>query len=289
MIEHSAKTIELENNVNIYTETFGAPTGIPLLLLHGAGNSMLNWSDGLCEKLSNEGFYVVRMDSRDAGRSTKFPLGNPDYGLMDLVQDVARVLDHLNIKKAIVAGVSQGAAVTQLLAIHYPVRVSSICLISATPGGPGHDASDLPGMTKEIAAVFSDPKPSEPNWRNKQEVVDYLVEAERPFGGTAFDEALTRQMATSTYDLVPELAYQLTNPYAISAGESWRGRLKEITVPALIVHGSEDPLFPLEHGKALSREIPNAALLVIKGMGHANIPKSAWNVLIEAIKKLAKS
>lgn len=285
MSKNLSEEIKLGNDVTIFIEAFGDKTNEPVLLLHGAGNSMLNWHKGFCEKLSSEGYYVIRMDSRDAGRSKKFPLGNPGYEIMDLVHDVIGVLDHLNIQKINTVGVSQGSAVTQLLGIHYPERMNSICLISSTPGGPGHATNDLPSMTSEIAAIFNQ-APSEPDWRNKQEVVDYLVEAERPFAGSTFDEEITRQTAADAFDLVPKLANQLTNPYMIGAGHPWRTKLKEISVPALIVHGSEDPFFPVEHGKALSQEIPNASLLVIKGMGHANIPRSAYDVLIKNLKEL---
>lgn len=286
MTKNSTFEINLENNVKIFAESYGDKTDTPILLLHGAGNSRLNWDAGFCEKLSQKGFYVIRMDSRDAGRSQKFPLGNPGYELIDLVRDVVGVLDHLEITKANVVGVSQGAAATQLLAIHYPERISSICLISSTPGGPGHEATDLPGMSEEIIAMFSDPNPAQPNWDSKEEVVNYLIEAERPFGGSIFDEELTRQVATNTFEQTSELPNQLTNPYVIGVGEPWRDRLAEINMPVLVVHGSEDPFFPLEHGKALAREIPKAKLLVIDGMGHANIPRSVWNMLIQSLKDL---
>lgn len=289
MSKNSASEIKLENDVTIYTESYGDKTNKPILLLHGAGNSRLNWSEDFCKKLSNEGFYVIRMDSRDAGLSKKFPFGNPGYGLMDLVHDVIGVLDHFEIQKINVVGVSQGAALTQLLAIHYPERVASICLISSTPGGPGHDANDLPSATEEITAIFNDPNPSQPDWKNKEEVVNYLIEAERPFGGSIFDEEFTRRIASDTYDQMSELvATQVTNPFMIDAGDPWRDKLAKITVPTLVVHGSEDPFFPVEHGKALAQEIPNARLLIVDGMGHANISKSVWDLLIENIKKLVE-
>lgn len=286
MIKNSTFEINLENNIKIFAESYGDKADTAILLLHGAGNSRLNWDAGFCEKLSQENLYVIRMDSRDAGRSQKFPLGSPGYELMDLVRDVIGVLDHLEIPRINIVGVSQGAATTQLLAIHYPERVSSICLISSTPGGPGHEATDLPGMTEEIVAMFSDPNPVQPNWNSKEDVVNYLIEAERPFGGSIFDEELTRQVATSTFEQTSELVNQLTNPYMIGVGEPWRNKLSEIKVPTLVIHGSEDPFFPLEHGKTLAREIPKANLLVIDGMGHANIPRSTWNILIESLKDL---
>ena len=57
-------------------------------------------------------------------------------------------------------------------------------------------------------------------------------------------------------------------------------RLKEISVPTLVIHGTEDPLIPVNHGIALSEEIKNSEKLIIKGMGH-NFPSSKIPVIIE--------
>jgi pimeloyl-ACP methyl ester carboxylesterase len=58
--------------------------------------------------------------------------------------------------------------------------------------------------------------------------------------------------------------------------------VSEIAAPTLVVHGSDDPLFPLPHGEALAREIPGATLLVIDGMGH-EFPRSAWDDVLPAL------
>ena len=53
-------------------------------------------------------------------------------------------------------------------------------------------------------------------------------------------------------------------------------------MPALVIHGTDDPLFPLPHGEALAREIPGAELLVIDGLGH-EFPPSAWEEVLPAL------
>ncbi|MBO0707851.1 MAG: alpha/beta fold hydrolase [Candidatus Dormibacteraeota bacterium] len=76
-----------------------------------------------------------------------------------------------------------------------------------------------------------------------------------------------------------------------SAGNHWlledagdvRSRLADVTTPALVIHGTEDPLFPPGHGEALARELPNADLLLLEGVGHQAPPRSTWNVVVPAI------
>jgi hypothetical protein len=72
------------------------------------------------------------------------------------------------------------------------------------------------------------------------------------------------------------------NHFMLDGTEMARARLAEIAVPALVIHGAADPLFPLAHGEALAREIPGAELLVIDGLGH-ELPPSAWDEVLPAL------
>ena len=62
-----------------------------------------------------------------------------------------------------------------------------------------------------------------------------------------------------------------------------QGRLDELEAPTLVLHGTEDPLFPLGHGEALAAEIPGARLLPLEGMGHQVPPRPLWAHVVEAI------
>jgi pimeloyl-ACP methyl ester carboxylesterase len=70
--------------------------------------------------------------------------------------------------------------------------------------------------------------------------------------------------------------------HTLISGERWRERLKEITVPALVIHGTEDIVLPYGHGLALTREIPGARLLTLEGTGH-EVHRDDWDTIIEAI------
>jgi pimeloyl-ACP methyl ester carboxylesterase len=74
----------------------------------------------------------------------------------------------------------------------------------------------------------------------------------------------------------------LGNHDLLAGGEPSQHRLDEITVSTLVIHGTDDPLFPLEHGVALARAIPNADLLQLDGTGH-ELPRRTWDVVVPAI------
>jgi len=62
---------------------------------------------------------------------------------------------------------------------------------------------------------------------------------------------------------------------------------RQIKVPALVIHGSDDPLVPVEAGKDTARRIPGAALKIIDGMAH-DLPSAAIPTLVEAIAKYCR-
>ncbi|WP_412538837.1 alpha/beta hydrolase [Longispora sp. K20-0274] len=271
------------NGVELCVESFGVPTDPAILLIHGAGHSLLAWEDDFVGRLVAGGRYVTRFDSRDAGLSTTFPVGEPGYGLADLVTDAAGVIAGLGLTGgAHVVGMSQGAAVSQLLALDHPDLVASLTLASSTPGGPGHDQPDLPGMTEELRAVFAADPGTGPDWTDEAAVIEYLVGAERPFMAE-FDEDAVRRQSARIVGRSSDIAAQLTNPFLIDAGAPWRDRLGRISAPTLVLHGAEDPLFPLAHGRALAAEIPGARFLELARTGHEVFPRSQWDVVVPAL------
>ncbi|GAA1721210.1 hypothetical protein GCM10009745_82800 [Kribbella yunnanensis] len=269
------------NDVELCVQTFGDPADPAILLLHGAGHSLLAWDEEFIGRLVAGGRYVIRFDSRDAGRSTSYPVGAPTYGLQDLAADAAALLVELGIPAAHVVGMSQGSGVAQLLALDHADRVTSLTLASGTPGGPGHWYDDLPGMSEEIQKLFAD-EPAQPDWTDRAAVIEYLVEAERPFS-PRFDEDRMRTWSAQVADRTVNIAAQLTNPFLISAGDPWRERLAELRVPTLVFHGADDPMFPIGHGQALAAEIPGAAFVPLEHTGHEVFPRHTWDSVVPAI------
>ena len=122
--------------VELCYQTFGDPDDEPLLLVMGLGGPMTWWDPELCRLLAERGFYVIRYDNRDTGRSTQdqrpgdpracwsapSPAGRvrAPYSLADMAGDGFGLLDHLGLESAHVAGVSMGGMIAQTMAIEQP-------------------------------------------------------------------------------------------------------------------------------------------------------------------------
>jgi pimeloyl-ACP methyl ester carboxylesterase len=98
------------NNITLCTETFGKRENPAVLLIMGATASMLWWDAEFCQKLADKGFFVIRYDNRDTGKSTTYDPQTTNYDLMDLVDDAIGILDHYKTEKAHFVGMSLGVA-----------------------------------------------------------------------------------------------------------------------------------------------------------------------------------
>ncbi len=267
------------NGVDLCVEAFGDPGDPAILLIAGMGGSMLSWDEELCKRLAAGSRFVIRYDHRDTGRSVTYEPGAPQYTGPDLVEDAIGILDALDVDRAHVVGISMGGGIAQLVALDHPDRVATLTLIS-TSGGPGDP--DLPGVSEELREHFARPL-REPDWSDRTAVVDYFVADARPYASRSrpFDEAAWRDLAARDFDRSSNLA-STTNHVLVEGGERWRERLAEIRMPTLVVHGTEDPLFPFEHGAALANEISGAQLLPLEQTGH-ELPRAVWDVVVPAV------
>jgi pimeloyl-ACP methyl ester carboxylesterase len=268
------------NGVDLCIETFGDRGDPAILLIAGAGGSMLSWEDEFCAQIAVGPRFVIRYDNRDTGRSVSYEPGAPGYSGRDLVEDAVGVLDALALASAHLVGISMGGGTAQLVALDHPERVASLTLI-ATSGGPGD--ADLPPMSEELRAHFS-AETEAPDWSDRAAVIDYIVGDARPYAARSrpFDEAAWRELAARDFDRSVNIAASMTNHFLIDGGDRWRERLGEIRAPTLVIHGAEDPLFPYAHGVALAKEIPGAELLRLEQTGH-ELPRAVWDVVVPAI------
>ncbi len=272
------------NGVRICTEAFGDPAHPVILLIAGAASSMDWWEDAFCTRLASQQRCVVRYDLRDTGRSSTCEAGKPDYTGFDLVKDAAGVLEALGFPRAHVVGISMGGSLAQLLALEFPARVASLTLISTSPAGPS--SGDLPPMSARLKAVFDHPA-EKPDWSDREAVIRYIVDSTKPFAGTCTaSDAQLRAVVSRAVDRTVDIAASMSNHWILEPGhEPSRSRLETIRVPTLVIHGTEDPLFPCQHGVALSKEIPGATLLLLEGVGHEMPPAQVWDRVIAALVK----
>ena len=126
----SERMVEV-NDVELCSESFGAPSDPPILLIMGLGASMVWWDDRFCRMLAERGRFVIRYDHRDTGRSVTYEPGHPGYTGSVLIADAAGVLDSYGLSAAHVVGVSAGGGFAQLLALDFAQRVLS--LVTSAP------------------------------------------------------------------------------------------------------------------------------------------------------------
>ena len=268
------------NGAELATEAFGDPAHPPLLLIMGGMASMLWWPDEFCRKLASRNRYVIRYDYRDTGHSTKYPPDKAPYTLDDFVKDAIGVLDEYGIAGAHVVGMSLGGMIGQLAAVGFPSRVLSLTVISSTPVGA--HSSRLPASDKvwfEHQATTSETV----DWSDRTQVIAFMVDDARMTASTVhpFDETRVRAFIERDYDRAGGYL-NATNHGVLMSEVSKRSRSREIRVPLLVIHGTTDPVFPIEHGIALSKAVPGSKLTRIEGGGHELHPAD-WDTIIGAV------
>ncbi len=270
------------NGVELCAQSFGDRADPAVLLIGGAASSMDWWEDEFCRRLAAGGRRVIRYDNRDTGQSTSFPAGAPGYTGRDLVRDAAGLLDAMGVAAAHVVGLSMGGGIAQVLAVEHPAQVASLTLADTTPAGPGAGRPDLPPMAERLRKALAEPEP-EPDYTDRDAVIEAFLAGQRRFAGTIpVDEARIRNLAGRVFDRTRDMAASMTNHWILEPGGE-EIRVGAITAPTLVLHGTEDPLFPLGHGEALAREIPGARLVSLPGGGHQFPPPPLWDLVITEI------
>jgi pimeloyl-ACP methyl ester carboxylesterase len=282
------------NGLRIEYETFGQPSNPALLLIAGNGAQLLFWDAPFCELLVKAGFFVIRFDNRDSGLSTKFDgTGVPDfmaavqavmagekveapYSLNDMADDCAGLLDALHIEKAHICGASMGGMIAQVVAYRHPRRVLSLTSIMSNTG----NSRSAQGDTDALAAVVA-PSPTERN-----AYIEHNMKVWRKIWspGFPFEEERARAFLENSYDRCFCHSGAVRQNIAILASGDRTVSLATVKAPTLVIHGSGDPLIPVDAGKEAARTIPGAKLLVIKGMGH-DLPHGVWSEIVSAISR----
>ena len=193
-------------DVDICYETFGDPADPAMLLIMGLGTQMVAWHEDFCNELAGRGFFVIRHDNRDIGRSTRMEPADPPslvqlavrsrkaaaYTLADMAADSVGVLDHLGIERAHVVGASMGGMIAQTIAIRFPSRVLSLVSIMSNTGSFW---SGQPALA--MYAVLLKPSPTE-----RSAFIENAVKMFAKIGGNGFEPDIEdlRDIATRSYD-----------------------------------------------------------------------------------------
>jgi len=276
--DESPVAVVATNGVDLCTQSFGDPGDPAILLIAGAGASMLWWDEDFCRRLAAAGRLVIRYDQRDTGRSTTFPPGNPGYSVADLVADATGVLDGYGLPAANLVGFSAGGAITQLLALHRAERVRSLTLVSTTAVAPV--GQPLPPPVEAFRRFLATARI---DWSDRESVIRFLVDRCRVLAGRRpFDEAAVLAFVRRDVERARDPA-ALRNHDLIADGGFPSRSLSSITVPTLVIHGLADPVYPSPHDTALTEAIPTAGLHSLIDAGHG-FDRTDWDEMIRAIR-----
>lgn len=288
------KAAALPNGIELCYETFGDHRKPAILLIMGLGGPMGWWTTEFCTRLAARGYYVIRYDNRDTGKSTKLRrykvskallvkaflgLGKAPYGLLDFSDDAFGLLDQLGIDRVHLAGVSMGGMITQTMAIDRPERVLSLTSIMSTTGkrtvGWQH-AHVIPAMLSSAG-------------NSRESYIERSLRTGAIIGSPAFpgDEEVARRRAGETYDRGWSASGVARHMLAVLTQPDRTAELGKLTMPATVVHGLRDRLVDPSGGRATAAAIPGAEFIAIAGMGH-DIPEQLYDTLIDAITRTAE-
>ncbi|MEI4802967.1 alpha/beta hydrolase [Bacillus sp. FJAT-51639] len=270
------------NKVEICAESFGNPKDPAVLLIMGAMSSLDWWDEEFCLRLADQGRFVIRYDHRDLGRSTTYEPGTSNYTIVDMAADAIGVLDAYSIKQAHIVGMSLGGLIGQILALRYPQRISTLTLIASSVFGT--EMEKLPPMDQNILNYHA--KSTSIDWSNQEAAISYIAGLWKNLAGSKpYERERIYKLAKREVTRAKQLPSRF-NHAMLQGGGDYYNRMGEISIPALIIHGTEDPALPYEHGLALAKAIPHTELVTLDGSGH-EIHSEDWEQMIESIVKFS--
>ncbi|WP_137791168.1 alpha/beta hydrolase [Bacillus sp. E(2018)] len=266
------------NQVDIYTESFGNPNDPPVLLIMGAMSSLDWWDETFCQRLASAGRYVIRYDHRDLGQSVVYEPGTSNYTITDLADDAFGILDSYSLEKVNIMGMSLGGMIGQIMAIKHPERVLSLTIHASSVFGT--EQAELPQMDQKILDFHG--KSGSIDWSNREEAVAFLADGWAVLSGSKpFEKERIYALAEREYTRAKQIQSRF-NFMFLGGGEEYLDRMNEISVPTIVLHGTEDRALPFEHGQALAKAIPHAELVTLEGTGH-ELHSDDWEIIIDAI------
>ncbi|MCB9110898.1 MAG: alpha/beta hydrolase [Anaerolineales bacterium] len=259
LADEDSKFIDV-NGLKVHYKIYGE--GEPVfILLHGFGASLFSWRE-VTAPLAEFG-TVIAYD-RPAFGLTERPLdweGESPYSQDAQVELVISLMDALGVEKATLIGNSAGGTISMLTALKYPERIERLILVDPAVYAGG-------GTPAWIRPLFKTPQ------------MDHLG----PLLARQLEAQGTEFIKTAWHDpdkITPDIFAGYEKPLQVhdwdralweltvsSAESGLAPRLKEFTMPVLVITGDDDRIVPTEQSLRLAKEIPNAELVVIPQCGH---------------------
>ena len=246
------------NDVELYYEDHGS--GKPVVLIHGWPLSSRSWESQV-PALVSAGYRVVSYDRRGFGWSSQ-PWNGYDYDTF--AADLDGLMQHLNLKDATLVGFSMGGGeVARYLGKYGTSRVAKAVFAAAVPPFL-LKSQDNPGGGLDEATI------AQFQGGVKKDRIEFLEEFSKNFFSAGGELKVSKQQRKYARDIAAFASPKGTLDCIAAFGRTdFRGDLKKITVPTLVIHGDSDAIVPFEvSGKRTHEAIKGSQLTVIKGGPH---------------------
>ena len=268
---------DLPNQIRICYRRYGDANAPAVVLIAGLGLQLVSWPLPFINGLVEAGFQVITPDNRDAGRSTYLPQHPParwqllcdwipkgHYPLRDMAEDVALLLEKLEIPQAHMVGMSMGGMIAQTLAAKFPNQVLSLTSIFSTTGNKR--VGRAAGSTI-LRMLFSRPAHTLEQAQNKYVRMMRHVGNRKVAGiENTWRDYVAQAWPRSTPEL--SLAGYSRQIAAILISGDRTGQLYQVDTPTLVLHGDKDRLVHPNGGIATARAIGGAQFCTVQGMRH---------------------
>jgi pimeloyl-ACP methyl ester carboxylesterase len=247
----------------LWAERIGKPDHPAVLLLTGAAMQATTWEQPFLAPFLDTRRSIVRFDWRDIGLSTWERFRDHPYGIDDLVADCLAVLDAFDVEASDVVGFSMGGCIAQLLALSAPSRVRSLTLLSS--GYASRIMADRGDRGAQLFALLAQPTPPDPDDRVRRLLEQWRLLCGRAF---RFDSAEWELRARSWVERGqnPSCPHVRLGPQVFDVDRAQD--LARVVIATQVLHGDDDPMFPLPHGRAIADTLPGATIRIYAGRGH---------------------
>jgi len=240
------------DGVKIAFQLIGDTSDIPLVMLIGLSGVKEDWRT-LSQHLG-ETRQVVVLDNRGLGESD---VAQGPYSIETMANDVLAVTNELKLKKIDLMGMSMGGMICQHLAVHTPDLIRKLVLISTSHGGP----NQAPMKAESAQAFQVNPKASAFEKTSKVMTVNLTpdwIEANQEAFTDSVNQSLQQRRSGKG----------IFNQMMAVVNFNLEEEIKDIDLPVLVIHGTNDQLFDVKNGEMIAEKIPGAHYIPIQGAGH---------------------
>ncbi len=255
------KFVQIDNHKIRYLESGNSTK--TLVLIHGLGASAERWEKII--PFFEKDFHVVIPDLIGFGYSDKPPT---DYTIDYFSKFLEKFLDSINVKNPILIGSSLGGQISAEYTAEHPTNVEKLILVS--PSGIMNQST--PALDAYIMAALY------PNEQNAKNAFELMEGSGKSVNQEIIDGFVKRMKLPNAKLAFMSTILGLKNAKAISE------KLHSITVPTMIVWGSDDPVIPIQHASEFVESIPNCKFFKMDGIGHTPYvqdPSSFASTVIE--------